>query len=364
MTWFGGKRRVAAEVWARFGDVPNYVEPFFGSGAVLLGRPNPPRIETVNDKDGFIVNFWRALRADPDSVTEWADRPLYESDLHAIHAWLMQNSDDLVPRLEGDPDYYDVKIAGWWVWGISSWIGAGFCSGKGPWRSVEDEDGTKRLLKIGADGLIKRPLPHVSDAGTGINRKLLHGSDAGTGVHRKLISFGRRRVGYHADSRHETLLEYMRDLSDRLRLVRVCCGDWTRVLTNGPTTRIGTTAVFLDPPYSDKAARSGKLYSVDSLDVAHDVREWCEKNGGDHRLRIALCGYEGEHENLADAGWACYRWSADGGYSKGEKGKIKNENRHREVIWFSPYCLNPPVLELHDDEMGHGLHWTVQTTSS
>jgi hypothetical protein len=39
--WFGGKRKVAAEVWARFGAVENYVEPFFGSGAVLLGRPAP-----------------------------------------------------------------------------------------------------------------------------------------------------------------------------------------------------------------------------------------------------------------------------------------------------------------------------------
>ena len=35
--WFGGKSRVAPLVWDRFGDVPNYVEPFFGSGAVLLG---------------------------------------------------------------------------------------------------------------------------------------------------------------------------------------------------------------------------------------------------------------------------------------------------------------------------------------
>lgn len=37
--WFGGKSKIANEVWRRFGDVPNYVEPFFGSGAVLLGRP-------------------------------------------------------------------------------------------------------------------------------------------------------------------------------------------------------------------------------------------------------------------------------------------------------------------------------------
>ena len=40
--WFGGKSRVAHIVWDRFGNVPNYVEPFFGSGAVLLGVRTPP----------------------------------------------------------------------------------------------------------------------------------------------------------------------------------------------------------------------------------------------------------------------------------------------------------------------------------
>jgi len=37
--WFGGKSRAAHLVWAAFGDVSNYVEPFFGSGAVLLAVP-------------------------------------------------------------------------------------------------------------------------------------------------------------------------------------------------------------------------------------------------------------------------------------------------------------------------------------
>ena len=56
--YFGGKRTIAAEVWARFGDVRNYVEPFFGSGAVLLNRPQPfAGPETVNDKDGLVANF-------------------------------------------------------------------------------------------------------------------------------------------------------------------------------------------------------------------------------------------------------------------------------------------------------------------
>lgn len=63
--WFGGKRRVAAEVWQRFGNVANYVEPFFGSGAVLLGRPDVRGSETVNDLDGYVANFWRAVKASP-----------------------------------------------------------------------------------------------------------------------------------------------------------------------------------------------------------------------------------------------------------------------------------------------------------
>ena len=80
--YFGGKRLIAAEVWQRFGDVPNYVEPFFGSGAVLLGRPksHKGRIETVNDKDGYVSNFWRAVQAVPDEVADHADWPVNEND--------------------------------------------------------------------------------------------------------------------------------------------------------------------------------------------------------------------------------------------------------------------------------------------
>ena len=128
--WFGGKRKVADIVWKRFGRVDNYVEPFFGSGAVLLSRPVVQGREIINDKDGFVSNFWRALKADPDGVADHADWPSNENDLHARHAWLVPRREELTKRLEGDPEFYDVKIAGWWVWGMSQWIGGGFCSGE------------------------------------------------------------------------------------------------------------------------------------------------------------------------------------------------------------------------------------------
>ena len=183
--WFGGKRRAAALVWGALGDVRNYVEPFAGSAAVLLARPIPEDagrlLETINDADGLLANFWRALRADPEAVAHHADWPVNENDLHARHAWLVGRRENLTARLEGDPDWYDAKAAGWWVWGCCAWIGSGWCTGRGPWGIAEDE-GHKVLARLGGAGLgVKRQLPHLSNAGQGINRNLPHLGDAGQG---------------------------------------------------------------------------------------------------------------------------------------------------------------------------------------
>lgn len=303
--WFGGKSRVAKQVWDRFGNVPNYVEPFFGSGAVLLGRPHLPQIETVNDKDCFVANFWRALQRDPDKVAYYADWPVNEADQHARHLWLV-NQKDWAERMKTDPDYYDSKIAGWWVWGISLWIGSGWC--------------------MGLDG----------DSGQGVPRKRVHLSDSGQGVHRKRVHLSGSGQGVSSE-----LLKYMRALADRLRRVRVCCGDWERICSPSPTVGRGVTGVFLDPPYAAEAGRTKNLYSVDDLKVSHAVRQWALEWGRDKRMRIALCGYKGEHEMPKD--WEALRWTAAGGY--GNQGVFKNKsesaartNRGREVIWFSPHC--------------------------
>ena len=39
--YFGGKSLAAGLVWSRLGEVKNYVEPFAGSLAVLLGQAPP-----------------------------------------------------------------------------------------------------------------------------------------------------------------------------------------------------------------------------------------------------------------------------------------------------------------------------------
>ena len=297
--WFGGKSRVAHLVWDRFGNVVNYVEPFFGSGAVLLERPHSPGTETINDADCMVANFWRALQNDPDAVTFYADNPVNEADQHARHLWLCSQS-EFRERMKIDPEYYDAKIAGWWVWGQCIWIGSGWCSVQ---------------------------LPHLGNAGMGINRQLPHLGDAGMGG--ECVS---------APTSGTPLLAYMRELSKRLRRVRVCCGDWSRVCGPSVTFKHGISGVFLDPPYLD--GRTANVYASDSLTVANDVREWAIFNGDNRDMRIALCGYEGEHD-MPDT-WECVAWKAQGGYgSLGDNRALENSGKER--IWFSPYCLRPQL---------------------
>jgi hypothetical protein len=133
----------------------------------------------------------------------------------------------------------------------------------------------------------------------------------------------------------------MQRLADRLRYVRVQCGDWSRICGKTVTWNNATPcAVFLDPPYSAEAGRDNALYSSESATVAHDVREWCLIEGRNRDMRIALCGYEGEHDALEQAGWDTVEWKAHGGMAHVGNASGK-ENRNRERIWFSPGCLKP-----------------------
>lgn len=289
--YFGGKSRAAHLIWARFGDVPNYVEPFFGSGATLLARPTAPRTETVNDMDCFIANFWRSLTYAPDIVAEFADEPVNEADLHARHTWLV-NQVEFRERMKIDPDFYDPKIAGWWVWGRCTWIAGGWCD----FNAISEKTG-----RMG------RSIPNMSTQG----------------VHAERVT-------------SQGIQEHMLQLAERLRHVRVVCGDWSRMVT--PAVCRGVTGILLDPPYYD--GLSAGLYAHSDENVSAKVRQWAIENGNNPEYRIALCGYEGEHKMPDD--WETVKWKASGGFG-GQRQDGTNENAERERIWFSPACGSVPV---------------------
>jgi hypothetical protein len=220
------------------------------------------------------------VQSDPDAVAKWCDWPVSEADLHARHRWLVANLPAQRALVSENPDYYDPKIAGWWAWGQSTAI-------LGNW-----------LVESGRNA---RP---------------------GLGPPQ----------GVHATSRN--LREHMLALAVRLRGVRVLCGDWSRA-AGATWDRLGVAGILLDPPYLHDAGRAPGCYREDSKDVASAVRVWAIENGTRPNVRIALCGYEGEHK-MPDT-WRCVAWKAGGMDRLGDgQGAV---NVCRERIWFSPHCL-------------------------
>ena len=236
--------RAAHLIWPRFGNIPNYVEPFAGSLAVLLARPGEPQVETINDRDCMIANFWRALTFAPETVADYADAPVNEADLHSRHMWLSAQT-DFQERMLTDPEFFDPKIAGWWLWGRCAWIAGGWC------------DFENLSVKTGRMG---RSIPNMNFQGVHSDRILREG-----------------------------VQEHMVKLARRLRRTRVCCGDWSRLTT--PAVCTGVTAILLDPPYF--GGLSDGLYSHADATISARVRQWAIENGANPDYRICLCGYEG-----------------------------------------------------------------------
>jgi DNA adenine methylase len=58
----GSKRRLADQILRRFPPHTTYVEAFAGSAAVLFARPEPAKVEVLNDVDGEITNFFRVCK--------------------------------------------------------------------------------------------------------------------------------------------------------------------------------------------------------------------------------------------------------------------------------------------------------------
>jgi DNA adenine methylase len=280
----GSKAKVSDLVWSRFGRVNRYVEPFLGSGAIWLGRPGEGLNgygEIVNDRSGMIVNMWRALAGDPDTVADLVDWVGSTTELESRQKALLRELPALTLRLEADPRFYDVELAGWTIYGMS-WV--------------------------------THARAFMNDANCRVGRP------------------SAVPAGAHAVTR-PPIREWFEVIRQRIRKSVILCDDWEKCVTSAILhgNKTDYCAVFLDPPYGDD--RKSDLYQVDSQTVYQDVLAWALEKTND-RTRICVAGYEGEHDILEQHGWSVVAWSSAHG----------GESRHKERLWFSPSCIQEDLL--------------------
>jgi site-specific DNA-adenine methylase len=258
--YFGDKQRIAAVIWQRLGDPAFYYEPFAGVLGCLLNRPTPGKYEYVGDLDAQITNFWRAAKwAKPKELANWSDWPHSSLDLKARLKWLKAQKEWLQKNLEDDPMWYDAKCAGWYAW---------------------------------------------------VNSVRMHNQG-------NTVTLARRKGVRRTQ---QSLPAFFTELADRLKDVTIFHGDWTHLANSAVTSsKRGNCALLLDPPYEKVREQ---LYDHHDRTLSAKCREFALAFASP-RLKIALCGYEGQLAMPDD--WEQLAWGSQTG-------------KGRERIWFSPHC--------------------------
>jgi len=84
----GAKWSLAQWIIEHFPPHHSYLEPFFGSGAVLFSKTRSA-IETINDLDGDIINLFNWIRNDPDRLATAIHWTPYAREVYE-RAWAAQ----------------------------------------------------------------------------------------------------------------------------------------------------------------------------------------------------------------------------------------------------------------------------------
>ena len=89
----GSKWRIADFIISHFPAHHSYLEPFFGSGAVLFNK-SASNIETINDLNGDVVNLFQVIREAPEKLAKQvALTPYSRSEYEA--AWRNNPIDEI-----------------------------------------------------------------------------------------------------------------------------------------------------------------------------------------------------------------------------------------------------------------------------
>ena len=395
--YFGGKSRWIDTVWQRIGKVGAFAEPLCGTAVMTMNNPEPALREVICDLNAYICNFYRSLRGDYEQTAYWADWPTNHHDLTARHRWLLAQGPELRERMVSDPDDYDAKIAGWWVWGQSSWIGHGWCN---PATPTSEYERRPQLPTWGNGVQIQRKLPVIEDkrpkvpdgGGSGVSAQRdkmpfvnpMPGArgvsvqrvavpdqiprcttePGGQGVSRQRVAVRDQtpysdskgggngvqiqRTTLHGDGVLDgsRLRPWFAAIAKRLSRVIILNRGWEWALTPSvlqqtPSSPKPSVGVFLDPPYrtqrKDGGKRSTGLYQGDKAGasdaVAAATYAWAVKHGAQYR--IAYCMHEGDFP--VPPGWTAETM----GFS-GHRDAAKREKAVDQVI-FSPACVPPAV---------------------
>lgn len=95
ISWVGSKTRLAQWILSLMPRHRHYIEPFAGSLAVLFAKPRS-KMETVNDANGDLVNFWLQCRDHGNEIVNRLSLIPFSREL--FERWRSESPEDLLER--------------------------------------------------------------------------------------------------------------------------------------------------------------------------------------------------------------------------------------------------------------------------
>lgn len=98
VAYYGGKANLASEILPLIPRHVQYVEPFFGSGAIFWGRSHRSKNEVINDLNGSVTNFYWQLKTNFVELQKMVQATLHSEILYIKAKEMLK--DDACPPLE------------------------------------------------------------------------------------------------------------------------------------------------------------------------------------------------------------------------------------------------------------------------
>lgn len=127
-TYYGGKQRMASRIVPLLPKHTVYVEPFCGGATILFAKPWPSVTnvdhyrEVINDTNGYVVNFFRQLRDNPDELVRLCSLTPYSREECMVAKNLSEGTDVERARrfFTNVSQSFAHKIGGGWGTGVYS----------------------------------------------------------------------------------------------------------------------------------------------------------------------------------------------------------------------------------------------------
>ena len=94
ISYYGGKQNMVNSILPLFPNHQQYVEPFFGGGAVFFAK-NPSPHEVINDKLDCAITFYRVLKTRFPELQSMIQATLHSESEHKRTKELLASEDDL-----------------------------------------------------------------------------------------------------------------------------------------------------------------------------------------------------------------------------------------------------------------------------